>query len=62
MPKLHSQDIDPLNTPMEIAEKMFSEQLSAAIDIIVPNRPDPLVRRLHESGLTLKDFQDIENA
>jgi hypothetical protein len=61
MPRLHDQNIDPIKTPLDIAEQMYHDQLEAAIDIVVPNRRDPFVKRLHESGLTLKGFQDVKN-
>ena len=62
MPKLHSQDIDPLNTPMEIAENLYRDQLDAAIDIIAPKKHlAPSTQFLHDQGLTVKQLREMRD-
>ena len=58
MPQLGNNEIDPLNTPMERAEKLWRDQLEAAIETILPQRRDPITQQVHSMGLTLKGLRD----
>ena len=62
MPRLHNQDLDPLKTPLERAERMFQEQLDAAIETIVPKRRDLFIETLHDAGLSLKGLRETVEA
>lgn len=57
MARRSSPDIDPVNTPIERATRLYPEILQAAIDSIVPKKRDPFITALHEEGLTLKDLK-----
>jgi hypothetical protein len=58
MAQLNNNDIDPMKTPLDRAENLWRDQLEAAIEIILPKRRDPITKKVHDMGLTLKELRD----
>ena len=59
MPQLGNNEIDPLNTPMERAEKLWRDQLEAAIETIIPKqtRSNPVADAMRLSGIRKRDIR-----
>ena len=59
MPQLGNNDIDPLKTPMERAEKLWNEQLEEAIEIIIPKqtRSNPVADAMRLVGIRKQDIR-----
>jgi hypothetical protein len=59
MPQLGNNDIDPLKTPMERAEKLWNEQLEEAIEIIIPKqtRSNPVADAMRLVGIRKRDIR-----
>jgi hypothetical protein len=59
MPQLGNNDIDPLKTPMERAEKLWNYQLEEAIEIIIPKqtRSNPVADAMRLAGIRKRDIR-----
>jgi|TARA_R110002051_G_scaffold293113_1_gene358071 hypothetical protein len=59
MPQLGNNEIDPLKTPMDRAEKLWNEQLEEAIEIIIPKqtRSNPVADAMRLAGIRKRDIR-----
>tara|TARA_R100001086_G_scaffold93407_1_gene46386 strand:+ start:700 stop:879 length:180 start_codon:yes stop_codon:yes gene_type:complete len=59
MPQLGNNEIDPLKTPLDRAEKLWNDQLKEAIEIIIPKqtRSNPVADAMRLVGIRKRDIR-----
>ena len=59
MAQLNNNDIDPMKTPLDRAEKLWRDQLEAAIETIIPKqtRINPVTDALRLAGIRKQDIR-----
>lgn len=56
MPRMNNKGVDLLRDPIDRAQKMMEDQNESIAASLMPDRPNPTIKWLHDRGITLKEL------